>query len=91
MAPEKDEEFNEWYNKKHIPEVLRAPGFISGKRYRATRGSPKYWAVYEAESEEALKAALGSPEFKIAADDFQQNWEPYASNLSMVRGVQIGP
>ena len=91
IAPEKEDAFNDWYNKKHIPEVLSAPGLVSGKRYRATRGKPKYWAVYEAASEEALSQALASPEFKVAADDFQSNWAPFTSNFSLVRSVLIGP
>lgn len=91
MDPEREEAFNHWYDTKHIPDVLRAPGMISGVRYCATRGKPKYWAVYEAESEEALTQALASPEFKIAGDDFQNNWAAYASNLTRVRGVRISP
>ncbi len=90
IDPEKEEAFNHWYNTKHIPEMLRVPGVISAHRYRATRGEPKYWAIYEAETEEALKAALASPEFKIPADDYQQNWAPYVTNFSLVRSVQIG-
>lgn len=91
IAPEKEEEFNHWYNTKHIPDVLRAPGFVSGYRYRAYRGKPKYWAFYEAESEEALAQALASPEFKLAGDDFTQNWQPHVSNFAMIRMVHAGP
>ena len=51
---ENDAEFNRWYNEEHIPERLSAPGFLDGARYEALKGGPRYLAVYELESVEAL-------------------------------------
>ena len=49
--PAREGEFNEWYNKVHIPEVLsRVPGVKSAIRYEVvepTEGDPKYIALYE--------------------------------------------
>lgn len=29
-----DREFNEWYDRQHIPEVLEIPGFVAATRFR---------------------------------------------------------
>ncbi len=57
---ENDAEFNAWYNEEHVPERLRAPGFLDAARYEALRGGPRYLAVYELES----VAALQTPEYR---------------------------
>jgi len=47
-------DFNRWYNGVHLPEVLACPGFVSATRFECTDGQPRYLAIYELESEEAL-------------------------------------
>lgn len=59
VDPKYEEEFNAWYDTEHLPELLALPGFLDAARYVATRGGPKYLAVYELESAEAVK----TPEF----------------------------
>ena len=54
------QEFNEWYNKEHLPELLSVPGILSAARYEAIKGGPKYLAFYELES----VAVLQTPAFK---------------------------
>jgi hypothetical protein len=56
IDPEKEDEFNEWYNNVHLPAIVNCPGFVSGRRYRSIRGEPKYMALYEIKSVEALKS-----------------------------------
>ena len=34
------QEFNEWYNKEHLPELLSVPGILSAARYEAVKGGP---------------------------------------------------
>jgi Domain of unknown function (DUF4286) len=58
----KDEEFNQWYDNHHLPEVSALDGFISAKRYKVSASqmtdesqSHQYVAVYEVEKgKEAL-------------------------------------
>ncbi len=52
-------EFNEWYNKEHLPELLSVPGILSASRYEAVKGGPKYLAFYELES----AAVIQTPAF----------------------------
>ncbi len=45
-----EEEFNDWYELEHLPQVVNLPGFICARRYRAEDASiPKFLAWYETE------------------------------------------
>ena len=48
-----EDEFNRWYNEKHIPERLAIPGVLNAARYVAVRGGPQYLACYQLEEPEA--------------------------------------
>lgn len=54
--PAYEEEFNRWYSEEHYPERMSCPGFVSGKRFVAVEGEPKYLAIYELESPEVLES-----------------------------------
>ena len=47
VDPEKEKQFNEWYNKEHIPALLKVPGVIGAYRYTSLDGTPKYTTIYE--------------------------------------------
>lgn len=57
----KENEFNEWYDKHHVPDVINVPGFISGQRFKladsqmgnaeATK-TYRYLALYEIETDD---------------------------------------
>jgi hypothetical protein len=42
-----EDAFNEWYIREHVPERVRIPGFLRGRRYEAVSGTRKYGAFYE--------------------------------------------
>jgi hypothetical protein len=53
-----DEEFNAWYDAKHVPDVLAFDGVLSARRFELARpagaqGAPphRYLAVYEVDRE----------------------------------------
>lgn len=50
-------EFNAWYDNEHIPRLMQVPGCVSGARYRALRGWPRYLAMYELEDHNVLRSA----------------------------------
>ena len=56
VSVQHDADFNAWYNQEHLPERLSNPGFLDGARCEALRGGPRYLAVYELESAEALQS-----------------------------------
>ena len=49
IPPEKEDEFNEWYNTIYVPNYEKVPGCIRGRRWRVVHGEPKYLTVYEFE------------------------------------------
>ena len=53
VPPDKEKEFNRWYNEEHIPERLSIPGVLNAARYVAVRGGPKHLACYELSEPEA--------------------------------------
>lgn len=53
--PGREAEFNEFYDRQHIPDVLKSPGFVSCRRLRAMEDPPlagHYVALYEIESDD---------------------------------------
>ena len=90
IDPKYEEEFNAWYNTEHLPELLTLPGFLDAARYVATRGAPKYLAVYELTSIEAVR----SPEFsKRQRTPWETRMSPRVTgkNLTRIVGRQIFP
>jgi hypothetical protein len=66
VSPERDAEYNEWYDNVHVPDCLKVPGWMSATRYvRSDAGGPqdsdplegrRYLTVYDFEA-----ASLGDP------------------------------
>ena len=76
IDPVHDEEFNAWYDTEHLGDLLKMPGFLSAARYVAVKGGPKYLAVYELATADALK----SPEFQ----HYRANPTPWSRRMSPV-------
>jgi hypothetical protein len=62
----REQEFNEWYDNQHVPDVLALPGCVSAQRFKLTgvqmpnRPCPfQYLAVYEFETDD-LEAAVAA-------------------------------
>ena len=47
VPPERDEEFNAWYNTEHLPFLAAVPGVLRARRFVSLDDSRKYLAVYE--------------------------------------------
>jgi uncharacterized protein (TIGR02118 family) len=77
-SPEDDAKVNVWYNEVHIPMLLKYKGLKKAARYKIideNKDKPKYVAVYEYDSKEAMTAVGGSPEFKAAIAEMDQTWK----------------
>ncbi len=77
VIPEREEEFNEWYNEVHVPMLLKAPGILRAARYRVESAEgdlPRYLAIYEMESDEGTKLFEESPELEAARRDRFERW-----------------
>ena len=66
IAPEHEAEFNEWYDKEHIPALAAVPGVLCARRFRGT-GNRKYVALYHLETADVVE----SDEWKKAR---QSDW-----------------
>src|SRR5687768_2855195 len=51
VAPEHEEEFNDWYAREHLQQVVALPGFVRARRYSAEDAPLKYLAWYETADE----------------------------------------
>ena len=61
--PSREDEYNEWYDNTHVPDVLKVPGFVSGRRYalgptQLVPGGERhgYLAVYEIDADDPAEA-----------------------------------
>ena len=57
IAPELEAEFNEWYDKEHIPALSAVPGVLCARRFRGTSGNRKYVALYHLTTPEVQESA----------------------------------
>ena len=59
IAADHEDDFNEWYH-PHVPHLMTAPGYESGRRYLRTSGpGSKYIALYELSGEDTLPSLIG--------------------------------
>lgn len=49
FEPAREAEWNQWYDEKHLPDLLSVPGFVSATRYQERKASSRYLAAYEIE------------------------------------------
>lgn len=56
--PARDEEYNEWHSREHVPERLGVPGMLRARRYvnRADAAFP-YFTLYEMDSAAVMQSA----------------------------------
>ena len=57
--PAREEEFNDWYDNVHLPDMLRVSGMISATRWMSAESKEgqqsKYLALYEFETDDLEK------------------------------------
>ena len=85
-----EEEFNTWYNTKHLPDLTSLPGVLDGARYVAVTGAPKYLSVYELADASVVRSSawLNRP-----LTDWDRRMSPrvIGENLIRVIAEQIYP
>ena len=84
VDPAAEAEFNEWYNKEHLPQLAAVPGVICARRYvaRGPEIENKYLALYHMTS----PAVSRSPEWAKAANTpWTEKMRPHFRNLLVLR------
>ena len=71
VAPEFEAEFNEWYDKEHIPALSAVPGVLCARRFCGTGSNRKYVALYH----------LTAPEVQDSAEWKQARVSEWTSRL----------
>lgn len=72
-APERDAEYNHWYDTVHLQHVCSVKGFVAARRYAPVDGKGPYIAIYEIEADdleaavEHLVAAFETGKFQISS------------------------
>jgi len=56
IPAEVEAEFNDWYDKEHIPALAAVPGVLCARRFRGT-GNRTYVALYHLESPDVVESA----------------------------------
>jgi hypothetical protein len=90
IDPQHETEFNDWYNSEHIPELLAVPGILAAARYEATKGGPKYLAVYELETADVVKTPAFTDRKRTPWGE-RMSPSVIGSNRTRVVGEQIFP
>ncbi|GFG66680.1 hypothetical protein MKUB_41700 [Mycobacterium kubicae] len=76
-SPDRDEEYNTWYNEVHLKELVALDGIVSARRLRPVDGDGPYVALYEVEADD-LPSVL-------------QNMLDNAGQLHMSDALQFDP
>ncbi|MBT4159686.1 MAG: hypothetical protein HOC70_11305 [Gammaproteobacteria bacterium] len=70
--PAREDEFNDWYNGNHVPDVLNAPNFEAALRYKEAATymgeAPPYLALYYVSEDDVVKANVELMEYLNAPD-----------------------
>jgi len=72
ITPEREKEFNEWYDKTHLPMILDCPGMVKATRYQLVEpalGFPEYLTIYELANEASAKTHSESAQLQAARKD----------------------
>ncbi len=84
IDPAHEKEFNEWYDTKHLPDILACPGWISGHRFKSINDGPKYVAIYEVAGDWAYE----TQEYRQASGFFE--FTPHVRDFSRIQLRLIG-
>ena len=76
ITPDREQAYNDWYHRQHIPDVLKFPGAVGARRYRATQPEDRfqYVTVYEFESEATLERFLASEHFAFLRREYDAHF-----------------
>jgi hypothetical protein len=86
VPPNREEEFNAWYNTEHIPAMInRVPGFVTARRFRNVGSllppgsgkmdlSPKYVTLYDLIHEKVLDSEIFQKETNSPWSSWVRSW-----------------
>ena len=87
VPPELDAEWNEWYNSVYVPNYMKVPGCIRGRRYRAVVGEPAYMTMYELDNPDV--SATDEWLRQRAIDPRNERWQNTMQHAAGSPGVWV--
>ena len=83
VAPEHENEFNEWYNIEHLPALAGVPGVLAARRYRGAGATQRYAAIYHFANSDVPNSAA----WKTAANTpWTERMRPHFRDLLRIDG-----
>ena len=70
--PSREKEFNDFYDNVHVPNVLKAPGFVAATRYtikEPMNGRGRYLTIWEIETDDIDKTMAVRREMRKKEDE----------------------
>jgi hypothetical protein len=58
-SPDRDQDYNTWYDDIHLGELVALDGFVSARRLRPVSGDGPYVALYEVEADDLQSVLQG--------------------------------
>jgi hypothetical protein len=88
ISPVIEDEFNEWYNLDHLPNLSAVPGVHGARRYRKVSGDgATYLALYEMDNERVTKTEAWE---RAASTDWTKKMRPhYIPVMAITLGKRI--
>jgi uncharacterized protein (TIGR02118 family) len=90
--PEEEERFNKWYNEVHVPLLFKYKGMkrvTRCRRFDENKERPKYLALYEFESKEAMDTFENSPERAAAMEEMEETWKDEGLEIKWVAPYKL--
>jgi hypothetical protein len=57
VSPEHQAEFNAWYEREHIAEQLRVPGYLTVRRFQGEHDRDRFVALYDVATIDSIRSA----------------------------------
>ncbi len=92
ITRDRETDFNRWYNEEHVPQVLRFPGLVSARRYKALEGEEhfQYMAVYELQDEATYRRLMASEHMKQLRAEYDAHFGPVSERRTFAY-LQVWP
>lgn len=71
------DEFHDWYDKEHVPERLRVPGFLNAERWIDDTNPNLHVATYDLDT----AGVLQSPAYRAVGGDNQSVWTKRVTSM----------
>ncbi|OBI91561.1 DUF4286 family protein [Mycobacterium asiaticum] len=71
-SPDREQEYNTWYDEIHLSELVAVDGIVSARRLRPVDGQGPYIALYEIEGDDLAAILQAMSRAKLTMSDALQ-------------------